>query len=128
MSTFNIYDRANEFRIEIIGRFMGQSVDEVAATWKRVLQEFMPRSVTIDISRLRGYDSAGRKLLCDMYQHGTQFAASTPDSLGFLSEISKPLRRGPLLVHEFGAPTSVPKTAETETVRSAQFRAARAGK
>lgn len=98
MATITIHDRAEEFRIEIIGKFAGDVVDDAAAHWKSALRETPPRRFTVDISRLNGYDYAGCKLLSKMYHHGAQFAAATPLSLVFLSEISLPLRRKPALV------------------------------
>lgn len=103
MSTIKIYDGADEFRIEIVGRFQADSVAEVARMWKEALGETRPRRCIVDISRISGYDAAGCKLLRDMYHHGTQIAAGTPLSLVFLSEISTPRRRGPALVRELPA-------------------------
>lgn len=100
MATIKVYDRADEFRIEIAGRFAGPCVDDIAATWKKALQEGGARRFIIDISRLTSYELAGRKLLGEMYQHGMQIAAGTPLSLVFLNEISSPPRRGPTLVQE----------------------------
>ncbi len=109
MATVEIYDRADEFRIDIAGRFAGKCVDDIGTTWKNGLLEAGPRRFTIDISRLTGYDLAGRKLLQEMYHHGMQFAAGTPLSLVFLNEISAPLRRGPAITHE-----GRPSPAQTE--------------
>lgn len=121
MPIVNIYDRADEFRIEIVGRFQAEAVDRVAQAWRHALQESPPRKCIVDISRLNDYDTAGCKLLRDMYHHGTQIAASTPSSLVFLSEISTPRRRGPALVRE--------KPPGRETRPSAQpLRPAAAGK
>lgn len=98
MATITIHDRAEEFRIEIVGKFAGDVVDDAAAHWKSALRETPPRRFTVDISRLSGYDYAGCKLLSKMYHHGAQFAAATPLSLVFLSEISLPLRHKSALV------------------------------
>lgn len=104
VSTIKTYDGADEFRIEIMGRFQGQSVNEVARMWRTALGETRPRKCIIDISRISGYDTAGCTLLRDIYHHGTQIAAGTPQSLVYLSEISIPRRRGPALVRERPAP------------------------
>jgi ABC-type transporter Mla MlaB component len=88
VASFKIFDRAYEFRIEIIGRFTGEGVVDVREAWEQALQEAMPRRLSIDISRLNGYDASGRRLLADMYRHGTEFAARTAASLVFLSEIA----------------------------------------
>jgi len=100
LPTVKVYDRADEFRIEIAGRFAGDCVRDIAATWQNALREAGPRRFIVDISRLGSYDAAGRKLLRDMHQHGTQIAAGTPLSLVFLNEISAPARRGPAQVQE----------------------------
>lgn len=90
MATVKVYDRADEFRIEIAGRFAGECVSDIARTWQNALLEAGPRRFIIDISRLTSYDVSGRKLLSDMYRHGMQMAAGTPLSLVFLNEISAP--------------------------------------
>ena len=100
MATIKVYDRADEFRIEIAGRFSGECVSDIAATWKKALRTAGSRRYVVNISRLASYDPAGRKLLQDMYRHGTQIAAGTPLSLVFLNEISASPRRGPAQVHE----------------------------
>jgi anti-anti-sigma regulatory factor len=113
MSTIKIYDGANEVRIEIVGRFQAESVNEVTRVWRSALGETQPRKCIVDFSRISGYDTAGCKLLRDMYHHGTQIAAGTPMSLVFLNEISTPRRRGPALVRERPAP----KEASSNTSR-----------
>jgi ABC-type transporter Mla MlaB component len=110
MATIKIYDGASEFRIEIAGRFQAESVNEVGQMWRRAMAEARPRKCIIDISRISGYDSAGCKLLRDMYHHGTQISAGTPLSLVFFNEISAPRRRGPALVRERPAPKEAPAT------------------
>ena len=103
VATYKITDRGDEFRIEIIGRFAGDGVPEVKQSWHAALSEAAYRRLTVDISRLTGYDSAARKLLVEMYRHGTEFAARTPSSLVFLSEIANtPRTPGKLIT----APTS----------------------
>ena len=124
MSTFRVHDRADEFRIEIIGRFVGPCVQDVEQCWERALAEATPRTITVDISRVTGYEQPGRKLLRKMHQHGTRFAAATPRSLVFLNEITSPERRGP-------APAIVresPPASVTEIEPAAQSKAAGAGK
>lgn len=88
MAIVKVLDRAYEVRVEIAGRFAGSVVEEVASTWRETLAETTSRRFTLDISRLSGYDNAGRNLLSSMYHHGTRIAASTPLSLVFLNEIS----------------------------------------
>ena len=88
MATLKIRDWADEFRIEIIGRFAGSSTTEAANEWHRALSQVSPRRVVVDITRMSGYDTAGRQLLADMHNHGTTIAAGTPLSLVFLHEIT----------------------------------------
>jgi hypothetical protein len=94
---FTISHGADEFRIGITGRFAGPGVKNIETAWKNALRVTAPLRYTVDISRMSGYDTAGRELLCEMYRHGTQFAAGTPSSLDFLAEISKALRRAPAM-------------------------------
>jgi hypothetical protein len=109
---YEIFDRADEFRIEIIGRFSGDGVQEVKQRWQEALRESVPRRLTIDISRLSGYDGNGRKLLAEMYRHGTEFAARTPSSLVFLNEIANtPRRVAPIVT----APTRQPQKSVPES-------------
>lgn len=105
LATLKIYDRADEFRIEVAGRFAGDCVNEIAVAWKEAAYlEGGARRFVVNISRLTSYDNAGRKLLRQMYRHGIQIAAGTPNSLVFLSEISAPERRGPAFVTEPAPP------------------------
>lgn len=98
MPMIKTYDGAGTFRVEVIGRLAGDAVDQVARYWTTALSQTVTPHFTIDISRLTGYDSAGRKLLSKMYHHGANIAAKTPSSLVFLGEISTPLRRLPAVV------------------------------
>lgn len=91
----NYHDGADEFRIEIVGNFVGACVHEVDCRWRLALSESFPRTLTVDISRLTAYENAGRKLLRHMYGHGTKIAAGNSDSLTFLGEITAVLNPGP---------------------------------
>jgi hypothetical protein len=106
VATFRILDRADEFRIEIVGRFAGDGVQDVRQVWEEALSDTSQRRLSVDISRLSGYDSIGRKLLAEMYRHGTDFAARTPSSLVFLSEIASTPRTAGTL---FTAPSPKPQ-------------------
>jgi hypothetical protein len=114
MATLKIHDRAEEFRIEIAGRFAGDCVDEVFAEWKQALTELKSRRFCVNISRLTGYDSHGKRVLRDIYEHGTHIAAGTPASLAFLQEISAPVRSPAVVVeavpHRREAPSRAPKS------------------
>jgi hypothetical protein len=93
-------DNADEFRVEIAGRFAGSVVDDVLYIWKTVLLEGDSRRFTIDITQLSGYDYAGCVLLSDMQRHGTHIAAGSALSLVFLNEISSRRKPGPALVRK----------------------------
>jgi len=111
VATYKILDQADEFRIEIVGRLTGEGVYEIRRYWEEALKETAPRRLSVDISRLSGYDSSARKLLAEMYRHGTEFAARTPSSLVFLNEIANTPRNAGTLIT---APVAKPqkKTAE----------------
>ena len=113
MAAFKISHGADEFRIEIIGKLTGHGVREIETAWKSALHSTAPLRYTVDISRMSGYDTAARELLCRMYRHGTQFAAGTPSSLDFLAEISKPLRRAPVTESSRNPIRITPETQNT---------------
>jgi hypothetical protein len=118
VGTLKVYDRADEFRFEILGKFAGSCVDDVAAQWTAKAPESFHRKFTVDISAMTGYDYAGKKLLREMLRHGTQFACSTPLSLTFLSEISAPLKHsGVTLIRD---PAETPRKA-TNSEQNALF-------
>ena len=100
MATLKIRDWADELRIEIIGRFTGSCITEAANEWQRALSEASLRRIVVDITRLSGYDTAGRQLLAHMHKHGTTIAAGTPLSLVFLHEITHTPKLDPGLVLE----------------------------
>jgi hypothetical protein len=116
MAKIRVYDRADEFRFEILGKFAGGCVDDVAAEWTAALPESFHRKFTVDISGMTGYDAAGRKLLRTMHQHGTQFACATPLSLTFFSEISAPFKNGQItMIRDGGVAPSKPAEAKQST-------------
>lgn len=92
MATIKLYDRADEFRFEILGKFAGDCVNDVAVRWTAEVPESFHRKFTVDISGMTGYDHDGRRLLREMHRHGTQFACGTPESLTFFREISATLK------------------------------------
>jgi hypothetical protein len=99
--SIKLRDNADEFRVEIAGRFAGGVVDDVLYIWKSVLLENDSRRFTIDITQLTGYDYAGCSLLSDMQRHGTYIVAASSLSLVFLNEISGPPEKlGPSLVRK----------------------------
>ena len=110
LATYKVLDGADEFRIEIVGKFAGQCVRDVSGCWHEALGKNIQRQIAVDISRISGYDTGGKTLLCEMHRHGTVIAASTPSSLVFLQEITS-ARRTPAVLHE--APKAVSRPART---------------
>jgi hypothetical protein len=103
--SIKLRDNADEFRVEVAGRFAGGVVDDVLYIWKAVLLEGDSRRFTIDITQLSGYDFAGCSLLSDMQRHGTHICAGSALSLVFLNEISgSPRKLGPSLVKKKAKP------------------------
>jgi hypothetical protein len=98
VATLKFHDRADEFRIEIIGKFAGQSVQDAIDAWLGALRGTLQRKITVDISRMSGYDTHGRATLRDMHVHGTAIAGGTPLALVFLHEITDTRSPGPALV------------------------------
>jgi hypothetical protein len=98
VATLKFHDKANEFRIEIIGKFSGPCVQEAADAWQGALRGSLQRKITADISRMSGYDQRGRATLRDMHLHGTAIAGGTPLALVFLNEITDMRNPGPALV------------------------------
>jgi hypothetical protein len=88
MENLRVHDSCEEVRVEICGNFSGASVDEVQSTWTESQSDMFWRRFVIDISGLTGYDADGFHLLHEMHRHGALFAASTPNSLVFLEEIT----------------------------------------
>jgi hypothetical protein len=95
VATIRFFDRADEFRIELTGRFSGDAIQDVRKTWQEALLETSQRRFSVDISGMTAYDLSGRKLLAEMYRHGMNFAARTPASLVFLDEIANTPRATP---------------------------------
>jgi hypothetical protein len=120
VATIKIHDRADQLRVEIVGKFAGDTVREVAAIWQNALLETVPRQFSVDISRLSGYDAEGRKLLREMYRRGTLLSAKTPLSLVFLSEIASAPQRRLTVVSDSTASKPPSKVlAELKTLRAA---------
>jgi hypothetical protein len=86
--TLNIFDHAEEFRIEIAGRFSDSLVSNASEAWHSALSTNTPRRISVDITQMSGYDRAGYMLLREIYSHGSHIVAGTPHSLLFLSQIS----------------------------------------
>ena len=115
MVNIKLRDNADEFRVEIAGRFAGGVVDDVLYIWKTVLLENDSRRFTIDITQLTGNDYAGCSLLSDMQRHGTHISAGSPLSLVFLNEISSPQRKSVLsLVRKKARQEEAPVKARKE--------------
>ena len=123
--TLCISDRAEEFRIEIFGPFTGSAVTDAATAWKAALLVNIPRRISVDITRMTGYDRAGYMLLCEMHRHGTHIGAGTPHSLQFLTQISGRLEPGAAFLLEDGSRSG--KRAASKQVVTMKPRASAAG-
>jgi hypothetical protein len=117
--SIQLRDNADEFRVEIAGRFAGAAVEDVLYLWKSVVREGNSRRFSIDITQLTGYDYAGCSLLTDMQTYGMHISAGSALSLVFLSEISNSLRKV--------GPTLVRKKPRIEDAESRPFRPVAAG-
>ncbi len=113
--SIKIFDNADEFRVEIAGRFAGTVVDDVLYIWKTVSHEGDCRRFKVDITQLTGYDFSGCSLLTDMQKYGAHISASSARSLVFLNEISGPKR--PTLVRK----RERPRVSETNGLHVGEF-------
>lgn len=124
MATIKVYDRADEFRFEILGKFAGSCVNDVAVRWTAEVPHSFHRKFTVDISGMTDYDPDGRKLLREMHRQGTQFACGTPQSLTFFREISATLKQSGLtVIREPGEPSRKRSDSEKNTTWAASRRA-----
>lgn len=123
--TIYISDQANEFRIEISGRFADAVVGEAATAWKAALRENTPRRISVDITRMTGYDRAGHLLLRELHAHGTHIVAGTPRSLLFLNQISSPSASSTLALPDDGPRQN--RRSSSATVLTMPPRAAASG-
>ena len=114
MATFKVLDGASEYRIEIVGKFAGPCVRDVSHTWEAALQKNSQRRITVDITRISGYDNAGKTALREMHKHGTLIAAGNPHALSFLDEITA-TRRGSAVLHEAPKPEAPSAPSPTRT-------------
>ena len=126
MGTIRILDLAEQFRIEIEGRFAGDVVAEAAQHWQQALSEPNSRRLTVDISQLSGYDVEGSALLRRMYRHGAHLSARNTRALVFLDEIASHKLPGPTLVYK--SEDEVKRKGDSKAVLKPLTRAAGAGK
>jgi hypothetical protein len=126
VGTIRILDLAEQFRIEIEGRFAGDIVSEAAAHWQQALSQPNTRRFTVDISQLSGYDVEGSALLRRMYRHGAHLSARNARALVFLDEIASHKLPGPTLVYK--SEDEVKRKSDGKAVVKPLTRAAGAGK
>jgi hypothetical protein len=126
VGTIRILDLAEQFRIELEGRFAGDVVAEAAQQWQQALSEPNPRRLTVDISQLSGYDVEGSDLLRRMYSHGAYLSARNARALIFLDEIASHKVHGPTLVYK--SEDEVKRKGDSKAVLKPLTRAAGAGK
>jgi hypothetical protein len=127
VATFKVIDEANQYRIEIIGKFAGLSIQDVESCWKRALESRLQRAIVVDISRLDGYDRPGCLLLRKMHKHGTVIAASTPPALAYLEEITTSRRAAATTSLQEARPEEPRRTRTKGTKQSVRNWAAAGG-
>ena len=88
MDLLHVRDGSEEVRVEVCGSLSGSLVEQLRTTWQNSQSTEFWRRFVVDISNLTGYDREGHQLLNQLHQHGVIFAAATPNSLGFLEEIT----------------------------------------
>lgn len=127
MAKLHVTDEAHLFRIAIEGRFAGEPVERARECWESILREGSVRRFTVDISQLTGYETAGLRLLREMYNHGVYLSARTPRALVFLNEVAEPELAGPTLVYKAAEPESAKRRDAASVPMPAKVRAAGAG-
>jgi ABC-type transporter Mla MlaB component len=88
MDILRIQEKAEEVRVEIEGILRDDLVVQLMSAWQECQSRMFWRRFAVDISKLEGYDDAGRALLHDMYRCGTLFSAGTPSALEHLQRIA----------------------------------------
>lgn len=88
MDILRIQETAEEVRVQVEGTLRGDLVVQLKSAWQECQSRMFWRRFALDISKLQGYDEAGRALLHDMYRCGTLFSAGTPSALEHLQRIA----------------------------------------
>jgi ABC-type transporter Mla MlaB component len=88
MDILRIQEKAEEVRVEVEGTLRGDLVVQLLSAWQECQSRMFWRRFAVDISKLQGYDDAGRALLHEMYRCGTLFSAGTPSALEHLQRIA----------------------------------------
>jgi len=88
MELLRVQDGSDEVRVDICGGLSGLLVEQLQATWQSSQSNMFWRRFVVDISGMTDYDREGHRLLHELHTHGALFAATTPQSLQFLEEIT----------------------------------------
>src|SRR5690348_15114127 len=88
MDILRIQEKAEEVRVQVEGTLRDDLVVQLKSAWQECQSRMFWRRFAVDISKLQGYDDAGRALSHDMYRSGTLCSAGTPSALEHLQRIA----------------------------------------
>ena len=74
MLRIRVDDQPKATTLYVEGKLAGDSVDELRRVWTFVHTETPEKETVVDLCSVRVVDSAGRRLLCQMYGWGTRLA------------------------------------------------------
>ena len=82
MSAFLYYmhDGPSTFRFELSGNLAGIEVTRLAQAWRTAASTLDGKTLAIDITFLKAFDEAGRRLLEQWWLGGAHLVASSPAS------------------------------------------------
>jgi hypothetical protein len=89
LSSIAVEDKCDKLRLVIKGALTGQTVNQLAETWKLSQSERYGPPIVVDISSLITCDPRGERLLSQMMDEGHQFSARTAESLVLLGRITR---------------------------------------
>ncbi len=78
----------SELRLTLEGRLAGAWVTELEQCWRTASSTARDKQFVIDLTDLDSVDSAGRRLLKTLNEHGTRFIATTLIMRELVSEIT----------------------------------------
>jgi ABC-type transporter Mla MlaB component len=76
MFRIRVEEQPKATTLYVEGKLAGCSVDELCKVWTSKRNESPDKPIVIDLCSVRTVDSAGRKLLCQLYGWGTRLSGS----------------------------------------------------
>jgi anti-anti-sigma regulatory factor len=76
MLRIRVEDQPKTTTLYVEGKLAGDCVDELRRVWTSVRTDSPSKETVIDLCSVRVVDTAGKKLLCQMYTWGTRLAGS----------------------------------------------------